>query len=142
MSQKNPESKPFPGKKPSGVIAPGTLDVKKELESTKPPAPAVVEIPAEGVVLPDSQPNEKVTFLSFHRSPMFFYDPLLPTKYIRFNQCMYSTSDPYEVKWLRESSQLGEEYWEKEYPAWVIEKKKKDKEFISLVNEEESSESK
>jgi len=142
MSQNNP-ARPFPGKKPAQAIAPGTLDVKKELEGNAIP---VVEVavpapPADGIALPDSTPVEKITFLSLHRSPMFFTDPLKPTEYIRFNQSMYSTADPKEIEYLRKSPQLEQEYWEGTYPEWVIQKKKKDKESISLVNEEEPTDS-
>lgn len=89
---------------------------------------------ASGVV--EEEPK-KVTFLSLHRSPMFF---IAETNYVTFSSSQFETTDKEKIEFLRKHPQLNVEFWEGSYPDWVIEKKKKDKEWIRLYNEEEQDE--
>lgn len=86
-----------------------------------------------------STPNETeeiqaVTFRSLYRAPMYM---ITESRYIKFAGGLYTTKDPEEIAFFRNHRQIGTSMWEGEYPKWVLEKKKEDKQWIRLVNEDD-----
>lgn len=79
---------------------------------------------------------KKVTFKSLHRGTLVF---VTPDKYLRFVNHLLQTDDEETIAFLRNHPAFGQEIFEGEFPEWVREKFKKDKQFLNYFNPEDET---
>lgn len=87
-------------------------------------------------VTPPNTVSAGQTFLfkSIHINTILFQDP---DHYIKFNNRLFSTDDQEIADFIRKHPAFGQEIFENEYPEWVLDKFKREKEYIRIINPEE-----
>lgn len=96
----------------------------------------IYKVEEPNISVPSTKKPKEILFKSIHYGTIVF---LTQDKYIKFINGSYRTSDPAEIDALRKHPAFNQEIFENEYPSDVLDKRRKDKEYLRTfdIGEEE-----